>query len=151
MAEADGIVVTEVVELPPDSPTEAQLVYARNLNLAMPERISFEELSDLISLTTWKDKKASPDLVALATEYGAVANQYTGKKQLFDRIFHELRTSGREEELAGWFAYRVYREVGTGAPIASPRDERIKSIATQLVCDAAVMKSIRKYQGQDLV
>jgi hypothetical protein len=154
-ADVDGLDVLEVAELPPEPPTESQLAYARDLGINIPAGVSREEISDLIGVRTENDKPASADLLALATGYGAKVTRYTGKKVAFQRIFEQLTTTpDRQQDLAGWFAYRVYRELVHGAPgsaISSPNDDAIQTIARQLASQPDVIQSIRRYEGRDLV
>lgn len=120
----------------------------------MPPGISSEELSSLISLTTWRDKKADPALRELAAGYGVAVNAYSGKKYLFTQIFQQLSAPGQEHDLVAWFAYRVYRELVHGAagmPITSPHDPQIQKVASRLASDQSVVNSIRRYRGDSLV
>lgn len=114
LAEADNMVVREVFRLPPEPPTEDQLLNASELGISVPSGIGSEELSSLIGLTTWRDKKADHALKSLAAGYGVVVNDYSGKKFIFVKIFEQLSVPGREQELVAWFAYRVYRELVGG-------------------------------------
>jgi hypothetical protein len=85
---------------------------------------------------------------------GEPFTQYTGKKNLFDRLFFHLCKPGREEDLTAWFVYRVYRELVNGRPdafIKDPDDPIIRSIATEIIRDPAIVKSIRRYQGRELI
>jgi len=153
-AHADGIDVAEVSELF-DPPTENQLSYAQSLGIAIPAGVTREELSDLISQRTDDDKPASADLLALATSYGAKVTNYTGKKLAFHRIFDHLTTTpDRQQDLAAWFAYRVYRELvhgAAGTAITSPNDPSIQAVAQQLAAQPDVMQSIRRYEGHRLI
>ena len=154
LAEADDMVVREVIELPPPPPTDGQLAKAAELGIAVPAGISSEELSSLISLTTWRDKKADHALRELAAGYGVAVNAYSGKKYLFTQIFQQLSAPGREHDLVAWFAYRVYRELVHGAagmPITSPHDPQIQKVANHLAADQSVVQSIRRYSGDSLV
>jgi len=154
LAEADDMIVREVVKLPPPPPTEGQLAKASELNISVPSGIGSEELSSLISLTTWRDKKADHALKSLAAGYGVAVNDYSGKKFIFVQIFEQLSAPGREQELISWFAYRVYRELVGGAagmPITSPLDPKIQAIAAELADDKSVVQSIRRYSGDSLV
>jgi hypothetical protein len=148
------MVVREVVELPPPLPTDGQVAKAAELGITVPSGISSEELSSLISLTTWRDKKADLALRQLATGYGVAVNDYSGKKYLFTQIFEQLCAPGREHDLVAWFAYRVYRELVHGAagmPITSPHDPEIQKVASHLATDQSVVQSIRRYSGDSLV
>ncbi|MBK4738644.1 hypothetical protein [Noviherbaspirillum pedocola] len=153
-AEIDGTLVSSVYELAPEPPTPGQLDCARNLGIRIPDGVSGDELSDLISLETWKDKIASPELKSMADAFGVAHTRYTGKKLMFKQIFMCLSVAGRERNLAAWFAYRVYREMVGGAygsKIAGPGDEAIQRVAAMLAGDTSVMQSIRRYRGDDLI
>jgi hypothetical protein len=153
-AEAEGTLVSTVVDLPPEPPTEGQLQAAREHGISIPAGITKDELNDLISLSTWRDKQASSDLQTIAQGYGIKVTKYSGKRLLFQRIFDQLAQPGHEEDLAAWFAYRVYRELVAGSLVSrvkSPDDPLIRTIARQLAQDGSVIQSIRRYQGADLV
>jgi hypothetical protein len=75
--------------------------------LDIPADITKDELSDLISLNTWRDKVASSDLRAIAEEFGVKTTRYSGKRLLFQRIFDLLSPPGHEGDLAAWFTYRA--------------------------------------------
>lgn len=146
--------IDSIMQVPPDPPTEEQIAYARDLGISIPLGASKEELSDLIGARLQKDEPAALHFQAFAKRHGILFTQYTGKKSLFDRIFARLRRPGREEEMTAWFVFRVYRELVGGKPDVSIKDpdaEFIREIARQLVQDEAVVKSIRRYQGRDLV
>lgn len=154
LAEVDGMIVREVVRLPPTPPTDGQRATAAELGINIPTDISSEELSSLISLTTWRDKIANATLRELAAGYGVVVNDYCGKKYLFTQIFQQLSVRGRERDLVAWFAYRVYRELAQdaeGMPISSPRAPEIQAVAARLESDQTVLQSIRRYSGESLV
>lgn len=154
LADADGIVVVSVVQLPPEPPTERQLAYAKDLGISVPSGASKEEVSDLIGAQLQHDKPAAPHYLALARRHEVPVTQYTGKKALFDRLFTRLCEPGREKDMTAWFVFRVYRELVGGKPDASIKDPDalvIQDITGQLVQDAAVVKSIRRHQGRELI
>lgn len=137
-----------------ERPIEGQIKAAREHGIDFPSDVTKDELSDLISLNTWHDKPASPELQAIAKRYGVKVTRYSGKKMLFQRIFDNLSQPGREEDLASWFTYRVYRELvggATGSPVKGPSDPLIQTVARQLSADPAFIDSIRRYRGVDLV
>lgn len=153
-AEVEGTLVHVIVELPAEPPTAAQLQLAREHGIDLPIGANRAEISDLISLATWRDKPASADLQAIARRYGVNVTKYTGKKLLFQRIFEHLSKPGHEQDLAAWFAYRVYRELVSGSydsPVKGPTDPLIATVARTLAADSAVIDSIRRYRGADLV
>lgn len=138
----------------PFEPTERQLAYAKDIGISLPAGASKEEVSDLIDARLQKDKPAAPHVQAFAKQHGVLFTQYTGKKSLFDRLFARLCRPGREEDMTAWFVFRVYRELVGGKPDVSIKDpgaEVIREIARHLVQEEAVVNSIRRYQGRDLV
>ena len=65
-----------------------------------------------------------------------------------------LIASGREKELVAWFTYRIYRELVNGddsAPIEGPDDPIVQDVVSQIRSDEAIVKSIRRYRGRDLI
>jgi len=154
LAEAEGTSVESIERLPDAPPTERQLAYAKDLGISVPVDASIEDVSDLIDARLHGDKPAEARHQAIAKRYRVIFTRYTGKKALFDRLMAKLIEPGREQDLMAWFVYRVYRElVGgkTDARIQSPDEPTIQDIARQLACDEAALKSIRRYQGRDLI
>lgn len=135
-------------------PTERQLEYAKKLGVSISPDLSENDISDLISLKLTKDKASDERHRAFARLYGVECTEYIGKKALFDRIQAELILPGREKKLLSWFAYRVYRELIKGiddAPIKSPDDPVIVGIAEKFILDEKILKSVRRYEGRDLI
>lgn len=135
-------------------PTEKQLSYARNLGLEVPEEATKAEVSDLLSMHLERDKIASERHRSFADLYGVDYTRFTGKRELFERILYVLKAPGRDQELAAWFVYRVYRGLAHDVEdtlVKSPGDTIIKEIAEQLASDEGVMQSIRRYEGRDLI
>ena len=154
LAEVDGTTVEELIELPPDPPTERQLDYAKDLGIAIPVGATKNDVSDLISMKLEKDKPTTERHREFARRYGIEVSCHIGKRALFDRIQAALIAPGREKELLSWFTYRVYRELINGndtAPIEGPDNPIIQEIAGQLENDEAVIKSVRRYTGRELI
>lgn len=154
LAERDGTQVEEVIEVPPLPPTDEQMADAVERGVSIPEGVTQDELSDLISLKMNRDKPAEQRHKEFATLYGVEFTQYIGKKRLFDKIQQVLVMPGREKELLAWFTFRVYREQMAGAydaPIESPGDPVIEAIAEELLQQPDVIKSARRYEGRDLI
>lgn len=154
MAINDGMIVSSITRLPDEPPTEPQLSYARDLGIIAPKNATKDEVSDLISRRVQKDKPASDTHKGFAIKYGVQFTQFIGKKDLFDRIMHTLKVPGREKELISWFIYRVYRELVRGqddAPIEGPENPLIQKIALELVNDVSVVKSVRRYDGREII
>jgi hypothetical protein len=154
LAEDDGMLAEEVIELPPEPPTERQLEYAKGLGISIPPNATKNDLSDLISIKVEKDKPSTERHRTFAKAYGIEITDYIGKKALFDRIQAALVAPGREKELLSWFSFRVYRELANGAdnaPIERPDDPIIEAIAEQLIIDEKIINSVRRYQGRELI
>jgi len=154
MAEADGMVVERIQMLPDEPATEAQLSYAIDLGLSVPDNATKDELRDILSCHLEHDKPASERHKSFAKAYRVHHTRFVGKRFLFSMIFAALQERGRERELVSWFAYRVYRELvhgGTDAHIAGPDDPVIQAVADELVNDEAVLNSIKRYVGSDLI
>jgi len=146
---------TQAKRLPRNSPpTESQLSYARDLGLEVPDKATMAEVSDILSTHLEGDEAATDLLRSFAEIYGIDHTRFTGKRSIFERIQNVLKTPERDQELAAWFVYCVYRDLVKGADndfAKAPNDSRIKEIAEQLSKDKAVMQSIRKYNGRDLM
>lgn len=154
LAEADGIIIDEIKELPPDPPTERQLDYAKDLGIAIPPDATKDDVSNLISIKVNKDKLATERYIGFARRYGIDPSRYVGKKALFDQIQAALIIPGKEKDLTSWFIFRVYRELVNGADdaqIKNPDDPIIQEIANQLESDEKFIKSVRRYEGRDLI
>ncbi|MBN1005653.1 hypothetical protein [Amphritea pacifica] len=154
LAEADGTLVEEITEIPPDPPTERQLDYAKGLGISIPSNATKDDLSDLISLKVDRDKPSTERHKKFGRMYGLEFTDYIGKKSLFCRIQAALVVPGREKELLSWFTFRVYRELVGGsdnAPISGPDDPIIEEIANELARDEKIIKSARRYDGRELI
>ncbi|MDN3523081.1 hypothetical protein [Halomonas ramblicola] len=153
-AEADGTAIDQIEELPPDPPTERQIAYAKDLRIRIPPDATKAELSDLISCKIDEDTTASPQLMKIANEYEVETSRYTGEASVYGQIFSVLSESGREQELAAWFASNVLNDrLGSRSKtaIVSPNDPQLNSVAGKLVADDKVMKSIKRYSGCSLL
>ena len=145
---------TSTTQAVAEPPTDRQLAYARDLGISIPADVTKQELSDLIGARLQKDKPAAPHFQAFAKRLGVAFTQYIGKKGLFDLLFTHLTKPGREEDMTAWFVFRVYRELVRGrsdTDIKDPDDPVIREIARLLLQDKAVVQSIRRYQGRNLV
>lgn len=154
LAEADGTIVDSAERLPDDPPTEKQLAYAKDLGISVPPDATKDEVSDLLDVHLENDKPADARLLKFADRYDVRFTQYSGKKELHNRIHASLSAAGREQELTAWFVYRVYRELVQGrdqVSIDGPDHPVIQDVTAQLVQDDSVLKSIRRYRGSDLI
>ena len=154
IAEADGTIVEGIQILPDEPATEAQLSYARDLGISIPENPTKDELRDLLSCHLDHDKPATQRHKSFARAYRVYHTRFVGKRVLFNLIFAALQTPGRERELVAWFTYRVYRELMHGAedaPITGPDDPAIRAVADELWTESSIIDSIRRYRGSDLI
>jgi hypothetical protein len=150
----DGTDIETIEELPPEPPTERQISYANDLGITIPRDATKDELSDLISCSTDEDQPASPELLGLARHYGIETTRYTGEQAVHWRIFNTLARSGREQELATWFAFNVLKwrpKARAGAGEVSLDNPRLTSIGSKLAADAKVMSSIKRYSESTLL
>lgn len=153
-ANAEGLDVTSVQRLAEEPPTERQLAYAKDLGINIPEDSSKDDVSGLISIRVERDKPAEDRHRGFAEAYEVELPRFIGKKALFDRILEVLKQPGREADLIAWFIYRIYRGLVKGqndGPIDGPNHPLIQDIAHTLATDESVVKSIRRYQGRDLI
>lgn len=156
-ADADGMTVEQIEELPPEPPvppTERQLAYAKDLGIQIPENATLEEVSALLTLRLDHDKPATERHKAFAARYGIPDQKLIGKKALFDQIYAAVMQPGREKDLLAWFAFRVYRSLVKGVmnvPIGGPEHSTIQEVAAACVGDQTVLKSIRRYAGRELI
>ncbi len=154
LAEVDGTLVDEITEIPSEPPTERQLDYAKDLGISIPANATKDDVSDLISLKVDRDKPITARHKKFGKAYGIEFTDYIGKKALFNRIQAALIAPSREKELLSWFTFRVYRELASGAdnaPIKGPDDPIIKEIAEELVSEEKIIKSVRRYEGTELI
>lgn len=150
----DGTMIDEITEIPPDPPTDRQLDYARSLGIPIPANATTYDLSDLISIKVDGDKAATERHKNFGRMYGIDFTEYIGKQALFNKIQYALIAPGREKELLSWFTFRVYRELVGGvetAPIKYPSDPIIQEIAEIFVTDDMILKSVRRYEGSQLI
>lgn len=154
LAENDDTLVEEVTEIPPEPPTKRQIDYAKDLGISIPANATKDDLSDLISLKVDRDKPATERHKNFGRLYHIEFSDYIGKKALFNRIQAALVAPSREKELLSWFTFRVYRELSGGAdnaPIEGPDDPIIEEIAEGLLSEEKIIKSIRRYNGSQLI
>jgi hypothetical protein len=153
-AEKDGIIVNSVEEIAEQPATERQLAYAADLGIVIPDGVSKDEISDLISLSTSDDSPSTDRHRAFAEGFGLEPTQYIGKKVLFDGIWNTLKQPERQSEMLQWFTFRVYLQLvngSVGAPIDSPFDPVILEVAQELAKDEKAVGSIKRYEGRSLI
>lgn len=154
LALADGTSVELVTKLPPEPPSERQLEYANGIGLKFPEDVSGAELSSLLTNYERRDKIATERHRKFAERYDVEFTKYTGKKSLFDNIQTKLIEEGNERDLLSWFTFRVYRQLVKGelnVPIESPDDAPIQLVVDSVIGDDDIIKSVKRYEGEDLI
>jgi len=138
----------------PAPATENQIEYGRDLGIDFPPNVNIDEARDLISAKLSGDRPANDHHRLFAKMFGAFYTSYTGKRELFDRIFNQLNRPTHEKDLCAWFVYRVYRHLVHGsdsAPITGPDHPIIQEIAQELVRNDAIVQSIQNYKGRNLI
>ncbi len=87
----------EITEELPEPATDAQIQYAKALQIDIPLNPNKDDLSALISRKVDNDSDPSPELVEFAFEKGLSFSEYIGKKALYNFVFHSLSTQDRIE------------------------------------------------------
>ena len=137
----------------PERPaTERQLNYARDLGIDVPLNANIEELSDLISARLNEDEKSGEALLLLAEQYHVNHTRFTGKHELFGRIFDRLNRPTREVDLLAWFSLQVYKSIAINnrSTLRRPNHLEIYQLAKELSSDRTVINSVRRYRGDQL-
>lgn len=135
-------------------PTTRQLDYAKSLGIAIPENVDKFDLSDLISRRVDEDQPSVQKDWDLARFFDIVFTQYIGRIALYNRIQEELSVPGRERELLSWFSFNVYRDLLGGEqniPSNGLSNHLVKAVASKLIEDNQVLKSVRRYRGSELL
>lgn len=155
LAKKGGMIVKAVSPIPDEPATARQRAYAADLGLSFPDTITKAEMGDLLDKHLSRDKPSSERHREFARWFGVGTTAYVGKRALFDRIGAELSRPGREEDLCAWFVYRVCRHVCRGGedhPRATgPNSVAVYEMGAELASDPSVLRSIRRYEGRDLI
>lgn len=140
----------EIEEVPPRAPSERQLDYARELKIAFPEDVTFDEISDLLDRRLKGDRQAPKvGLAEFALSHGIHFSRFIGKNSLYDLVFSNLQ--GRDK--IAFFAFCVYRWLS---------DDRISnldthehrdlfySFADENLSNESFVKSVNHYAGSSI-
>lgn len=139
----------EITEELPEPANDAQIQYAKSLQIDIPLNPNKDDLSALISRKVDKDSDPNPELVEFAVEKGLSFSKYIGKKALYNLVFQSL---SKEDRIA-FFAFSVYRWLS---------EDRHGNLASHNYCDVfydfareqlnndSFIKSLDKYAGADL-
>jgi len=139
-AEADGTVVESVTDLGPEPfspPSDAQLKYAADLGIWVPDGSSSKDVSLLIS----KALAAPERELALARELGLDPPEHITSDDLRGFIANRLGL----EDLTRWFLYLVFiRRASKRASknVKSPNDPALRALAAELKDDRKFSNSL---------
>ena len=139
-AEADGTVVESVTDLGPEPfypPSDAQLKFAADLGIWVPDGSSSQEVSLLIS----KALAAPERELALAREFGIDPPQYITSDDLRGLILNRLGL----EDLTRLYLYLVFiRRASKRASknVRSPNDPALRALAADLKEDRKFSNSL---------
>jgi len=158
LASHDGTIVETVIRIPepgPELATERQVSYATSLGLVFPSDITLTEMSHLISRRVDEDEEAPAWLREYAAVLGLPVTAYVGKRALYDWVHIHLKEYGPKTELGRWFLLHVWKEMHGQLwddPFQSGlAPELLESMTNQLITDESTLKSIRRYEGRDLI
>lgn len=137
------------VEREPDPPaTEAQLAYLQSLEARWPEGVTLREASDLIE-NAKRQRSPGNDLDRrIAAHFRVETTRFTCKASIYWRIVRELE--GRPEDLARFYAYRVYRSSlgeARNGKIEDPGHAAFRTIAADMLADPKVERSLKRAAG----
>ncbi len=160
-ASEDGTVVETVKQLPEEPASERQIAYAMGVGLTFPPDITMHEMSDLLTVYEHerdygeRDELAPIRLRQWAEDLGISTTKYAGKIALFSQVMARLNEPGKEKQLALWFTYLVVRDCQRAYwyhPADSGIDhDTVRSIAKELAQDNQVIRSIKRYEGWELI
>lgn len=122
--EKDGLVEPfEILNIYDDSPSENQLSYASHLGITIPKKITFQELSELISFKVENDTPATESLKRYASQIMVEYSDNIGERNLANKIIDALY-SEPDKQIA-FYLFVVYNIV-TGNSIISIEDSQNK-------------------------
>lgn len=139
----------EILELPPEPATEAQLKYANNLNINVPNNVSKDDLSVLIQKKLDFDSDPNPELIDFANEIGMDFSKYIGKKSLYNLIFNKLELKDK----IAFFIFCIYRWLSDdrkGNLAKHPYKLVFYEFSNIMISNERFIKSMNNYSGSDL-
>lgn len=139
----------EITEEMPEPATDAQIQYAKALQIDIPLNPTKEDMSALISRKVDNDSDPNPELVEFAIEKGLFFSKNIGKKALYNLVFHSL---SKEDRIA-FFAFSVYRwlsEDRHGNLESHKHSDVFYDFAREQLNNDSFIKSLDKYAGADL-
>lgn len=140
---------TSINIIPFDEPTENQLQYATNLDIAIPLGATKEDVSALISKHVDEDGTPNEGLYEFATAHRVLASKYIGKTALYNRVFNSLSDSER----IAFFIFSIYRFISDDRHAnldTHHAKELFYQFARSKEHDEQFLRSMNKYSGNDL-
>jgi hypothetical protein len=147
--EQDLLAPLEIKVIPFQSPSEAQLNYAENLNISIPENATSKDVSCLIDKKVSHDSDPNPGLIEFADNRNIFFSYYIGKKRLYNLIFSTLNDVDR----TAFFVFSIYRWLSEDryADLDTHPDRDVfYEFAESVKNDNSFQKSLLKYEGEDL-
>lgn len=139
----------EITEEMPEPATDAQVQYARALQINIPLNPTKDDLSALISRKVDNDGEPNPELVEFANQKGLFFSKNIGKKALYNLIFNSLS----KEDRAAFFVFSVYRWLSDdrhGNLESHKYYDVFYDFAREQSSNDSFIKSLDKYVGADL-
>lgn len=139
----------EITETPPDPPSVEQIEYAAGLGAHIPNGASRQDLSAIIQKKLDNDREPSRDLIDYANHQGFIFSEYIGKKALYDVVFSNLNSLDK----SAFFVFSIYRwltDDRRGNLETHPDKQKFYDFATQLEGSEQMLKSIARYEGNQL-
>lgn len=140
----------EIMEMPPDKPSERQIEYAVNVGYKVTPEMSVRDVSALLDRYENADSSdPNPELLEYANDKSFNFSNYVGKKALYNIIFDNL--IGREK--TAFFIFCVYRWLSDDRKAnldKHPYRDRFFGMADILTGNDQFEKSMNKYCGEDI-
>ena len=141
----------EIIAIPSDSPTEKQLLYAKDLKIKIPVDATKADLSALIDRKVNADSSdPRPELIEYANGREMIFSKYIGKKALYNLIFNSL--SGLDK--IAFFLFCIYRSISDDRYHNLDKHQyrnAFYELAEGLSSDDSFGKSMKRYAGTDIM
>jgi len=133
-------------------PTERQLAYLKDLGVFIPDGITKDDASCMISRATGEDdlESPSPELVALAAGLGVQFSAFVGASGLLRQIVGQIG----ERDRAALFGYAVRQSLqgsSLGNMLEDPAVGSLYDFADQVVADPALVRSLTGREPEDYI
>lgn len=143
------------IEVVPDAPaTEPQIQLMIDRGIPIPPGLTKGDASSLISNYFERRDIAEIKDFDLARRLRIEVGQYDSKSAIYRTIFFEMTGRRSLQDLAAWYAFRVYRSAHNRAKpggIGDPCDERFRDIGARIVADERLQKSLRRAAANSFV